>query len=340
MEFFGFLTFGLVIAGIGSLVVLVLSIIQEGKLGGKGLSVRHGFYAAVSLVLLTIAVASTIFVVNLALTSWVFTRAPYSRGYDIGTPPAPAVTAVWGQPDGAAKPVPAPDFSYNRQCTSGCDFTAEEIAAVRQWAPEYATWRLKFDPDSALSSARRRDLVNALSFLIVALPLFIIFFRLLRRRDPGEPRVVRSVYFYYVAFTGLVLAVVSGALLVNVALKAATGVTDTPSSYPPTRLTIAQDPNVLLMKSIARCAATCGFTSQEVSLAGQWQRDYETVVQRQQGVGTSKTQGDLAINLPMLAVGLPLFLYHFAQARKDSAEGSEPPKRPRGRPKGSGNPKA
>lgn len=333
MEFLGFLFAGLWIAGIGALVVLILAIVQEGKLGGKGLSVRHGFYAAVSLVLLAIAVASTVFVLNLALTSWVFTKAPYTRGLDLGTPPSPALSPQAASPEGAVKPVPAPDFTYSRQCLTGCDFTADEIAAIRQWSGEYTTWRAATDPEHALSAARRRDLVNALSFLLVALPLFIVFFRFLRRMDPNQPRVVRSVYFYYVALAGLVMAVVSGALLVNVGLKAIAGVSDAPTSPPPTRLSLAQDPNVLLMKSVERCAAACGFTSAEVALAGQWQRDYETVTLRQQGTGTSKTQGDLAMNLPLLAVGLPLFLYHFAQARRDVPAELAKPERKRGRPK-------
>lgn len=340
MEFTGFLISSLVIGSIGALVVLVLAIVQEGKLGGRGLSVRNGFYAAVSLVLLAITVAATVFVVNLTLTTWVFTKAPYTRGYEVSTPPTPTFGPVVSE--GVKAPVPADGtVSYRYTCTAGCQFTADEVQAVHDWAPVYSDWRSKNHPESILTTARRRDLVNALSFLLVGLPLFLVFFRILRRSGPSEPRVVRSVYFYYAAFAGLVMAVVAGALLVNVALKAVTGVGDSPNPGN-VRPLLVQDPNVAILKSVTACQAQCGFTTTENQLAQQWQNDYQIMQNRITGVGTSKAQGDLAIYLPLLAVGVPLFLFHFAQARRETG-GTVPTgesKRKPGRPKGSRNRKS
>jgi hypothetical protein len=324
VPFSGSLTLATVIAGIGALVILVLAVVQEGKLGGHGTSVKHGFYAAVSLVLLAIAVAASVFVVYLGLSTWVFTKAPYNNGavmYDRAAPPLPLTVVT---KEGLSTLAP----TYVRQCTTTCDFTTDEVTAIHSWATQYKSWTLEssntVDP---YATAKRRDLVNALSFLLVSAPLFFVFFRFIRRPRESGPTVVRSVYFYYVAFAGLVLAVVSAAILLNTGLKSIAGVTeDSPKPIPQPLNT--DDPNTQFVQSIVRCAPLCGFSAEEVALAQRWPMDYQKQFSYHLS-GTSKTQGDLAQNIPLLLVGIPLFWYHFAVVRR---EGTAKPKR-RGRSK-------
>lgn len=330
MDFLSTLAVAIWIAAIGALVLLILAIVQEGRSGGRGVSIRQGFYAAVSLVLLTLSVTSLTFLLHLGLTSWALTNAPYGNVAPSKSTPPPLILAA--NMDASGAPVTSvrqctPKVAADGTTTANCEFTSQDIQAFRSWVTEYTAWKA-IPPVDTRSQAQRRDIVNALSFLIVAAPLFVVFYRLLRRRNPDAPLVVSSVYHYYVAFAGLVMTVVSAALLINVGLKAATGVKDVennPSTmYATSPLVGPADTTALTLASVENCASACGFSPSEVAVAHSWRTDTQATAAPTKP--TSKRQGDLASNLPLLAVGLPLFLFHFREARSAGSTESPAPR--------------
>ena len=174
-----------------------------------------------------------------------------------------------------------------------------------------------------MSDALKRDAVTALSFFIIAAPLFVLFFRMLQRearkdRDQGKhkPGPLRSVYFYLIAFSGLVATVISAALLVNLGLKSALGLKNEQTATSTPSLVVASP----YVTSIVNCTSACGFTPDEVQLAKNWQDDNRSIQKGYDQQGTSKTQGELATEIPMLLVTLPLFWYHFAVIRRETQD--------------------
>jgi len=321
MQLFGYMASTIPIVVIGVITFFIIAIVQEGKGEQRGNAIRHAFLSMISLVMLAITVVSTIFLGQLALKQWVFTNAPDTNAYMISSPPSPEGYLA----NGKAVPVSSTELT----CKDSCEFSDADKTSLRQWLTDYRQWKKDGVPTNA--DATKRDAVTALSFLIIAIPLFILFFRMLqhearKEREHGKtkPGPLRSVYFYLIAFSGLVAAVISAALLVNLGLKSALGIKNEQTNVPSPSLTVSSP----YVTSMINCAGACGFTTDEVALAKNWQDDNRTIQKGYNQQGTSKTQGDLATDIPILLVTLPLFWYHFASIRRESQDITPEPTKP------------
>jgi preprotein translocase subunit YajC len=323
MQFTGFLATTIPVVVIGVITFFIIAIVQEGKGDQRGNAIRHAFLSIISLVMLSMVVVSAIYLGQLALKQWVFTNAPDYSSYSVSSPPAPEAYLV------GVKSLAVPAGSTGFTCSDTCEFSDTDKTSIRQWLTDYDNWR-KGD-NTGISVARQRDAVTALSFLLIAAPLFFFFFRMLQQeakkeREMGKhkPGALRSVYFYLIAFSGLVAAVISSALLVNLGLKTAFGLGGEQNQIPYPQPAV----NSTYVTSIVNCAAACGFTVQEVQLAQDWQTDNQDIQKRYNQQGTSKAQGDLAGNIPIVLVTLPLFWYHFATIRRESQDVTPEPTKP------------
>ncbi len=314
MEFFSFIGIASPVIIIGIIVFFVIALVQEGKTAGRGEAVKGAFLHAVSLVMLAFIVVSVIYLLQLGLRSWVFTKAQDPYHY-ISPPP----TLYLSSDKATSGPV-----LYG--CSEKCEFSDVDKEQLKSWKESYQEWKKDQSGTSSVTLQRKRNLVNASSFLIVALPLYWWFFFVMlqkeakKARDQGQkPGPLRSVYFYLVAFSGLIGVVVSAALLVNTGLNAALKI-DEDKSQPRPELTVPQiDRNGV--KSVINCAEKCSFTAEDKRLAEAWLADYDQW--QKNNVTTfpppSSSQTSLANNIPILVVTLPLFLLHFLIIRRESA---------------------
>ncbi|MBI4093127.1 MAG: hypothetical protein HY420_04355 [Candidatus Kerfeldbacteria bacterium] len=319
MEFFGFIGIASPVIIIGIIVFFVIALVQEGKTAGRGEAVKGAFLHAVSLVMLAFIVVAVIYLLQLGLRSWVFTKA--QDPYQFVSPPP---TLYLSSDKATTGPV-----LY--ACTEKCEFSEVDKEQLKSWKESYLQWKKDQAGTSSLTLSRKRNLVNALSFFIVALPLYWWFFLGMLQKEAKKareqnqkPGPLRSVYFYLVAFSGLIGVVVSAALLVNTGLNAVLKIdTDKtvairqPAPFSPAGLSTEN----YGVKSVVKCADKCSFTTEDKQLAEAWLTDYEQW--QKNNVSSfppqSSSQTSLASNIPILIVTLPLFLLHFLRIRRESA---------------------
>ncbi|MBI4426538.1 MAG: hypothetical protein HY567_03085 [Candidatus Kerfeldbacteria bacterium] len=327
MEFYGTLGIFIPVIAIGVIVFFVIALVQEGKAMGRGEAVKNAFVHIVSLVMLSFLVASSIYLLQLGFKSWVFTKAQ-----DPFRPAASPPPMLYLSGDKAA----GGPVLYS--CDEKCEFNTADREQFKTWKEQYATWKNEGKGAQSASLQKKRNVVNALSFLIVSLPLYWWFFiRMVqgdarKNRAAGQkPGPLRSVYFYLVAFAGLIGAVVSAALLVNTALNVALKIdTDksTASREPAAVSPVGVSTENYGVKSVVNCAEKCQLTDEDRQLAQEWLVDFDAW--QKQNIITyptpSNTQSSLASNIPLLLVLLPLFLYHFLTIRRETAvpESSSP----------------
>lgn len=307
------------VAGVAVLVIFIIGLAMEGRsTGSRGKGLKHAFYYSLALLMLGLSVGSGIFLVNLGLKATVLPKADVSRYYN--TPPAP-----FFEPRGDS----VGPFT-SRSCADSCELTDSDKQRITEWRDQYRQWRAAYQDPGA---RYQRDAVNGFSFFIIAVPLFILFWRLIRRETvgEGEPGQIRSFYFYGFALFGLLMAVVSAALLTNLALRTwvfpKAGNADTPYGPGPVAERSVSAPEAASVDTIKNCAANCGLRDDDVALADQWTKDMAEIRDGQQK-GFSNRQRDLAAEIPVLAAGLPLFFYHFIRIRRESRKEGPTPMSP------------
>lgn len=326
-EFFGFfLPISIPVLAVGGITFIVIAIVQEAKMGGRAEAIRSAFSYIVALAMLFTVVGSTAFLLQQVSRVAVFRQAQRTNTY-VQPPPTLYLTS-------------SDKGSALYACTDNCQFNATDREQFNSWKEQYQQWKKTSSGTSPRYTIDdKRQTVNAISFLLVSLPLFWWFFVRMVNRDQKKsaaagqhkPTPLRSSYFYLVAFVGLVGLVVSGAMLINIVLKSALGLQSDTANGPklaePTMVgvTLLEKNGV---KSVVSCADKCGFTVEDKQLAEQWQVDYEawqktnnTSYPRQ-----NNTQTDLANILPILLVAFPLFFYHFLTIRRETKDDLTPPK--------------
>lgn len=295
------------IAGIALLAFFIIGIGADAKAGG-----RHGllqaFLMSVSLVMFGAAVASLVFLGNLGLRT-ALPNADQQRSYDY--PPAVFM---------ASKDNAGP-LSAALTCTDACELTETQKTSFTEWKQMFSDWQSR---QASPATRYARDLVNGLSVLIIAVPLFVLFFRWVQR-DARAGRAIasmRSSYFYGYALVGLLATIVSGILLVNVGLRsvflgadAGAKSISAPRFYSPGDTAAAE--------TIINCGVRCGFSEADVTLVREWQ-----TVSQQTNPTYDRRQADLATNLPIFFAGLPVFLYHFITIRRETRAANLPPASP------------
>lgn len=295
-------------------VVFIVAIVQEGKAERRG-GFKQAFFTMVTLVMLGISVGSTIGLLNTTMHN-VLLKGGHAYTNRFSTPPylfLPGAQPT-GVPEGVKGSTAPTSVAY--ACATDCQFTTDDKAAITSWKAEYQRWQTNADANYAY----RRDLAIILPFLIVAVPLFFVFFRLMQKGSTAEfaetkkISPIRSLYFYFIAFSGLLIAVIGAGGLVNLGLNRVLKVNETASETVPAT---ALDPTNV--KSIVTCADQCGFTADDVAQAKAWIADAEQY-SKDQTVSQGKTYSDLSNYLPLLLIGFPLFWFHFNRIRKETQD--------------------
>lgn len=304
------------------IIIFALAAIMEGKNNmKKGAVIRSLYFYLASLITLGIVVGSLIFLINLGLKTWVFPKADYGFSSYLGSPPGLYLEQPVAQ--GEAKPI---QLSEGLTCDDKCTLTEVQKSSIDSWKTNYKSWQeSKTNP----GSRRMRDMVAALSFLIVALPFFIIHFRIVQKdakqSGDSERSVIRPTYFYFVALGSLVMMVIAGGFLINIALKTwvfpqAGQVDEAASKAVPIEIT--PSPEKAGVQSIITCGEKCGLDKETIDLAKQWATDYDSW-QKEVSRPASNTQRSAAASIPYVVLGIPLFWYHWSVTRKESKERKE-----------------
>jgi len=299
--------------GFLGLIIFAIAAIIEGKTTmKKSLVIRSLYFYLASLITLAIVVGSLIFLINISLKSWVFTEADPIL-YRIGVPPTlymPSKTA----PEAVGFTVLA--------CENECTLTADQKASITSWQDNYTSWREGKDkPDSQRSS----DIVSALSFFLVALPFFLIHFRVVQKDAKNDTEskqhgVIRPVYFYFVSLAALLMFVIAGGMLINVGLK--TWVIKSANQDVNTLKSVSSPvlySDSSAIQSIIDCGSKCGLEQSTIDLASEWKSDYS----EWENTAFNNNQRQASGSIPFILLGIPLFWYHWSVVRKESKEKKE-----------------
>jgi len=254
---------------------------------------------------LAILIGASAWLVNEGLSSWVFTRAEQPSIVRQGPPPSPYFAP-------AAKDVSVSGVT-TYECTDGCDLPDGADAQIAAWQTQYTDWQSSVDNNSR----QRRNIVNALSFLLVALPVFILHFRIVRRdHNSEEKRTIRSTYFYGLSLISLLMAVASIGFLVNLGLNEwiSPGEENPNGRYYPVPAEVAVMEKSAIT-SILNCKDKCDIDPAAVELANQWEDDYQAYQEKSIDNGVSTKHQTAAGMLAILLIASPVFWYHFTSIR-------------------------
>ncbi len=318
MESLAWLAVLVPLLGVAMVVVFIVAIVQEGKAERRG-GFKQAFFTMVTLVMLGISVGATIGLLNTTMRNVIFRGEGNTNRFNappyLYLPSAPSVAT----PEGVKSSVAPTIAPYT--CASECQFSADDKAAVKSWKAEYKRWQT----NSTVSYAYRRDLAVILPFLIVALPLFFVFFRLMQKgavielTETKKLSPIRSLYFYFIAFSGLLVAVIGAGGLVNLGLNQALRVNEADIQTVP-----ALSLDTVTVKNIITCATACDFTTDDVAMAERWVTDAEKF-STEQTLSKGKIGSDLSNFLPLLLIGFPLFWFHFNRIRKETQDHQSTP---------------
>ncbi len=265
--------------------------------------VYHIYFTIVTLITLTMMVASFGYILFIGLDPAVFVRSADERGYNV--PPALFFSKT--------------DPITTISCTDSCPLRDSDKLMVSEWEQNYAQWK-----EQSRVTYDARSLVNAISFFIVSTPLFFLHYRILRReylasRDNENATGIFSVYFYIASLGTLVVSIVFAAMFINTVLRTwvitDANVQDKGYSSPIMVSTETQDAD-----SLISCATQCGFTDEQVALAQEWKLDYQRSIAR-----TTQTSWkvEFSRNIAGIVVTLPVFLYHWVFVRRESKKSKE-----------------
>jgi hypothetical protein len=268
---------------------------------GRTSIVRRGYIYLVSFVTLLFVGAALINLIDIGARAWVFPSADPYMGYYESPPPALYLSVK----DAAAAPTSGPVVL---ECANGCALTDQQKNDIANWEQSYRQWR-----ETGASSNRTQALITPLSFFLVALLVFAIHWRLVRRDqttiEEGN-NLTRSTYFTAMGFVWLVACVITAGFLVNTLLRMAIpgAERDTKNiSYP---VEVAQQEQGGV-ESILTCGPSCGVSDATVALARDWQDDYAVWQKRSQAQTTQRSrQNALSLELSLLIIGIPLMWYH------------------------------
>ena len=318
-SFLPFISFLIPIGGLALIAFAVAAVIEGKTSHERGSVIRNIYFYLTSVVTLSLVVGSVIFLVNMALVSWVFTNADSNIASKVGPPPSLYLSV-------SSKPIDQPTALT---CSGDCELTDADKESLTQWEQNYLDWKDLSENPGAL---RGRDAIAALSFLIVALPFFLIHFRTVqkdaRSLSSDERGMIRPTYFYFVSLTSLLMVVVAGGILINLGLR--TWVFPAVQQAERVRRSSSIAFPVGSMESIGadrvvNCAEKCDLSDDTVALSKEWKDDYQTW---QNGTYDSAdtTQRDAALAIPFVLLGIPLFWYHWKVTRTESKSQIPPEK--------------
>lgn len=281
----------------------------------SGSKVRSLYFYIASLITLGFVIGSLVALLMIGMQAWVFSAAD-PAGYRIGPPPEPFITSLVSDATGE---------TTGLSCTDACLLSDDAKHDLVLWQEQYASWEQRM-ANPHISRIER--LITALSMLIIAVPLYIIHFRIVQReRKQGAPLPsIRTSYFYLVSLAALLMVVIAGSVFINSILRLwlipeSTNTIETVEMRLP-----ASAMGPVTISTIQSCGDVCELDPALVAAAGTWQDDYDQWQQAQQQYDPLQYQ--VSSSLPFVLLGIPLFWFHwrFAREKKESdASSSEPP---------------
>jgi len=280
-------------------------------------AVRNIFFYLIALVALGFIVGSSVYVLNYVAKVTVFTKGEFSSRY---TPPPLILSPDKAGTDAGVSKV---------TCTTDCSLTDSDRTAINSWEEQYKNWQ----DQPTITTNKTRGLVNALSFLVVAIPIFIFFFRTVQkdyREETGNGRtpqrattIPRSIYFYFVVLAAVVMFIVSAGASINTALKtwvvkdAATDTRTISTSVPAKTIDGQVTSDTEGVETLLACADKCSISAEQKALLTQWQADYAEAKAEIDNQNTYAWQRTLATSIPFLLVSIPLFWLHWMVIQRE-----------------------
>ncbi|RJO58973.1 hypothetical protein C4546_04040 [Candidatus Parcubacteria bacterium] len=279
-------------------------------------TIRGIYFYLVAFIALGFIVGSTVYLLNYVAKVSVFQKGDFSFR---GTPPGLFV--------GSAK-VEESSPAFEVSCQDKCSLTETDRTGISDWQENYKAWR---EQPSAKTN-RARGLVNAISFLIVALPLFILHFRSAQKehRQASETtnsdmpnrgtKLLHSIYFYLIALAAVVMFIISAGATINTVLKTWVIKEANVKTSVSTSARVVngnETSDVQGVNSLLKCADKCQISSGIVQELKNWQADYAQAKAETEDQTKYDWQRTLATSIPFLLVSIPLFWLHWLVIQKD-----------------------
>lgn len=278
-------------------------------------AIRNIYFYLVSLIALGFIVGSSVYVLNYVAKVTVFTKGEVSGRY---LPPSLVLSPSKLEADGSLTKV---------TCTPDCSLSESDRTSINDWQNTYKDWQTQ----PTTSTTKARGLVNALSFLIVALPVFWFHFRTVQRDYREESAqaggalkrstsILRAIYFYFVALAAVVMFIISAGVSINTALKTwvvKDAASDSNVAVPAKTISGEATSETEGVDTLLACADKCGISAEQKSLLIQWQEDYADAKREQDNQQTYTWQRTLASSIPFLLVSIPLFWLHWTVIQRE-----------------------
>ena len=299
------------VAVVFAVIFAVVAIVEGRHTGAKSGIIKQIYFYLVSILTLLISVVAVGFIVQTLLKSTVFTQADTFDKSSV-------------MPSGLYLSSAKEPSSTTISCTSGCDLTESQKTEIANWSDNYQSWQ-----ESQDSSARRqRDLVAALSVLLVALPLFYVHYRIIQKENATQTpeqrayRMIRPTYFYIATFVGLGMVITFGSLLINLGLKTYVFTKANTADNGSDSYMMSSSPESSSADSINNCATACNLDAKYVVSAEQYKIDYQSWQSRNRSGGRNASEA--ARDIAFLVAAIPLFWYHWSKVRKEGHEPTDP----------------
>jgi len=129
---------------------------------------------------------------------------------------------------------------------------------------------------------------------------------------------IRTVYLYIFAMIGLVLLIIGGVRFIDMGLKSFVFTQAEAES----RFYTAKPPLPYPLPIIEDLQDEEGLSEEEETAIKQWLADYADWQERTAKIDsvTAQRHRDASINLALILVGLPLYIYHWRVIRKETNE--------------------
>jgi len=135
--------------------------------------------------------------------------------------------------------------------------------------------------------------------------------------------LIRTIYLYVFALTGLALLAIGSVMLVNLGLKAFIftkadyeGISQPPLIWIGSK-EMSQDD---LITAIEKCQDKCDLTDAQKQDIESWLNDYKAWQEQEanRGWAVQSRHRDASRALSFMIIGLPLYLYHWSVIKKDT----------------------
>ncbi|OGY80024.1 MAG: hypothetical protein A3B74_05210 [Candidatus Kerfeldbacteria bacterium RIFCSPHIGHO2_02_FULL_42_14] len=289
-----------------SIAMLVIALSQDTPVIGRPQAVRHAFFSILTLLSLMTSAASIVFLTHVGFRIWVFPDAQYEQfGYNY--PPGLYINA----------PENGVPIKIDCKIQETCTLTDNQKDSIKTWMEDYKNWRSQ----NEITIRNRTHAINALSILIVALPIFFLSYTIMTRSfaTTQKKSATQHVYYYGVSFTTLVMILVSVGLLVN-ALMNQLLLPEKKGNNPPFR---PYDTTAIAnVENVVACTEECSLPAEYKDLATQWQKDTQMFTDRQNTLNRYHTT--YAVTLPIMLIASLIFSWHASLIRKRNQEEVSP----------------